>query len=99
MQTAMKQSIKPLGSMLEDLIGSLGIKKKLSEYEAVTQWNAIVGEHIAEVTLPMRITQGVLVVRVRTSTWRNELNMRKQEIIGKVNNTIGADTVKDIRFQ
>ena len=99
MPASTRQSIKPLGAMLEDLIGSLGIQKKLHEYEAVTQWSGIVGGHIAEMTVPVRITQGVLIVRVRTSTWRNELTMRKKEIIEKVNKAIGANTVKDIRFQ
>jgi len=99
MANRQKHSVKPLGSMLEELIGALGIKDKLRQYEAVSNWNAIVGEHIAGAAEPVKIVQGVLIVRVRSAAWRNELTMRKHEIIGKLNATIGLEAVRDIRFQ
>jgi hypothetical protein len=40
-----------------------------------------------------------LFVHVKTSTWRNELTLRKKEIIDKLNTVIGFDVVKDIKFQ
>ena len=94
-----KQPMKDLGSALDELVHSLGIHKKLREYDAVTQWAALVGEHIATVAVPVRITQGVLIVRVRTSTWRNELTLRKKEIIDRLNGALGGSIIKDIRFQ
>lgn len=92
-------SIKPIGQALQELAQSLGIDKKLQQYEAVTEWAAIVGQQIAKETEPVKIEKGVLIVRVRTSVWRNELNMRKQEIMAKLNRHIGSDAIKEIRFQ
>ncbi|HWP81820.1 MAG TPA: DUF721 domain-containing protein [Bacteroidota bacterium] len=94
-----RSSTKPIGQALQDLVSSLGIDRRLQEYRAVTEWEEIVGEHIAKVSSPVRIAQGVLVVRVRVSTWRNELTLRKKEIIQKLNAVIGDGTIKDIRFQ
>ena len=90
---------KPLGEAIEELVQSLGIKKKLHEYEAVLQWERVVGEQIAKVATATRITKGVLFVKVKTSTWRNELTIRKPEIIKKINDTIGEEIVNDIKFQ
>ncbi len=90
---------KDLGSSIQQLVGELGIRQKLSEYEAVLQWESLVGEHIAKAATAVKITKGVLVVRVRSSTWRNELSLRKNEIIGTLNRGLGQDVVKDIRFQ
>lgn len=90
---------KSLGEAIEDLVQSLGIKKKLHEYEAVLQWEQIVGEQIAKAATATRITKGVLFVKVKTSTWRNELTIRKPEIIKKINAAIGEETVNDIKFQ
>ncbi len=90
---------KDLGSSIQQLVGELGIRQKLSEYEAVLQWESLVGEHIAKAATAAKITKGVLVVRVRSSTWRNELSLRKNEIIGTLNRGLGQDVVKDIRFQ
>jgi predicted nucleic acid-binding Zn ribbon protein len=92
-------SAKSVGQALTELTQTLGIQNKLQQYEAVTQWAAIVGARIAAQTEAVRIENGVLVVRVKTAVWRNELNMRKQEILEKLNKTIQHEVVKDIRFQ
>jgi predicted nucleic acid-binding Zn ribbon protein len=80
------------------LVSGLGIKKKLKEYDAILYWDSVVGKQIAKMSTPTRITQGVLFVHVNTSTWRNELTLRKKEIIDKLNTSVGFDAVKDIKF-
>lgn len=94
-----KAAIEPLGAVIDSLTNTLGIKSRLQEYEAVVQWEGIVGERIARMTTASRIVKGVLFVKVKTSTWRNELNVRKKEIIEKINRGIGGEVVKDIKFQ
>jgi predicted nucleic acid-binding Zn ribbon protein len=84
---------------MDELVKSLGIQKKLQEYEAVLYWEKAVGERIAKMTTATRIMQGVLFVHVKTSTWRNELTLRKKEIIDKLNLIVGLEVVKDIKFQ
>jgi len=92
-------SAKPLGEVLDELVGKLGIKKKLLEYEAVLRWEEIVGEKIARATTATKISRGLLFVSVKTSAWRNELTMRKKEIMLKINSTLGQEVVLDIKFQ
>ena len=76
----------------------LGIRQKIVEYDAVLQWESIVGEHIAKAASAVRIVKGVLFVKVKTSTWRNELNLRKREIMTTLNSALGHEVVKDIKF-
>jgi predicted nucleic acid-binding Zn ribbon protein len=92
------RSIKPIGFALDELVNSLGINKKLKEYDAIIYWDSVVGKQIAKMASATRITQGVLFVHVKTSTWRNELTLRKKEIIDKLNTVVGLDAVKDIKF-
>jgi predicted nucleic acid-binding Zn ribbon protein len=92
-------SAKSVGQAIGELAQAFGIQSKLQQYEAVNQWGAVVGTRIAEQTEAIRIEKGVLVVRVKTAVWRNELNIRKQEIIEKLNRAVKTDAVKDIRFQ
>ena len=99
MSKKLNSSIKSIDSALDELVSILGIQKKLQEYDAVVYWEDVVGERIAQMTKVTRILQGVLIVHVKTSTWRNELTLRKKEIIDKLNNVIGTDVVKDIKFQ
>ena len=93
------QSVKTVGSAIQELVKSLGIQKKLQEYDAVVYWEQAVGERVAQMTKATRIVQGVLFVQVKTSTWRNELTLRKKEIIEKLNTTVGMKVVDDIKFQ
>ncbi|MBM4159689.1 MAG: DUF721 domain-containing protein [Ignavibacteria bacterium] len=89
---------KAIGEAVEELVEKLGIKKKLQEYEAVVRWEEIVGGQIARVTTATRITKGTLFVRVKSSAWRNELTMRKDEIKERLNNALGGEIVTDIKF-
>ncbi len=99
MRSRQSSRSKDLGSSIQQLVEDLGIQRKLAEYEAVVQWDSLVGEHIAKAASAVRITKGVLLVKVRNSVWRNELSLRKQEIINTLNAGLGQEVVKDIRFQ
>ena len=91
-------SIKTLGGAIRDLIENLGISRKIREYDAVIQWNEVVGEQIARVTEAVKIEKGVLVVRVHNGPWRNELTLMKDDVIEKMNAALGDQEVKEIRF-
>ena len=56
--------IKSLGDALDELIESLGIKKKLREQNVFDFWDRAVGERIAQVARPTRIAKGTLFVNV-----------------------------------
>lgn len=90
---------KSISIALDELINGLGIKRKLQEYDAVVYWDIIVGAQIAKVTTATQIKKGVLRIKVKTSTWRNELTIRKKEIIERLNNYLGTEIVNDIKFQ
>jgi len=89
---------KPLGEAILELVEHLGIRSRVQEYDAVVQWESIVGAQIAKVTTATRIQQGLLVVKVSNGPWRQELSLRKREIIEKLNTSLGHEVVKDIRF-
>ncbi len=91
-------STSSLGVAIQGLLENLGIGKKIREYDAVLQWNKVVGDRIASVTEAVKIEKGVLVVRVQNGPWRNELSLLKNEVIEKLNRTLGEELVKEIRF-
>ena len=41
---------------------------------------------------------GVLFVRANSSSWSQELQLKKKEILLKVNNKIGNKVITDLRF-
>jgi len=94
-----RTSAVAVGDALRRLTGSLGIATKLSEYEVLTGWEKIVGEQIARVTTAERIEHGILYVGVRSAPWRNELTMRRLEILELVHRAVGRRVVREIRFR
>ena len=58
MSKTLSTSIKPIGSALDELVHSLGIQKKIREYDAVVFWEQAVGDRIACMTTATRIQQG-----------------------------------------
>ena len=92
-------SPKQVDAVLSSVLRELGIGQKIKQLNALELWNDVVGEQIARVTSPERIERGQLVVRVSKAPWRNELMFLKKEIIAKLNNALGEEIVKDIRFR
>ena len=90
---------KQIGNVLEKLFRDLGLNRRLKQYDVLTQWGEIVGETLARVSEAKRIDNGILFVRVKSSAWRNELALRKREIIKKICSRTPRGTIKDIRFQ
>ena len=86
-----------LGPILRALVDKLGLDKKIRQYSILEEWPAIVGPRIAEVAEPYRVDGGILYVRVRTAEWRNELTMRKPEILKKIN--AKENIIQDILFR
>lgn len=93
-----RRSPVTLRHALEQMLERLGIGDRVREYEAVAVWPEVVGERIAEVARAARIRRGILVVEVASGPWRQELQMRKADIVGKLNARLGSATVKDIQF-
>ncbi len=91
--------IKTLGDALDELVENLGIRKKLREQDVFEFWDKAVGERIAKIARPMRISKGTLFVSVQSGAWRNELSMRREEILSRLNEIVNEEIVTDIKFQ
>ena len=53
---------------------------------------------IGQNTTPDKVEHGVLVVKVKNATWRQELVFEKQNILTKLNLKLGKKTIREIRF-
>lgn len=61
------------------------------------QWEAVVGAHVATRTQPLKLENGLLLVRAATSSWAHELSLLHDTIVQKLS-SLGYD-VKEIRFR
>ena len=90
--------MKHLKKAIEEAVHGAGIKTALNQEKAVVLWDSIVGKTVSSVTKAERVDSGVLIIKVETSVWRQELHMQKEEVINKLNKKIGTKAIREIRF-
>ncbi len=93
-----KEGPKQVRETLQKYLDKAGISEKIAAASVVPEWPQLVGEGIAAVTTPLRVSNNVLVVAVRSSAWLSELKLMEREILRKVNAGKGRGRIAAIRF-
>jgi len=76
-----------------------GFEKKIKEKEVISIWREVVGEEVEKHAKPFIFKKGRLHVLTSSPIWIQELTMRKEEIIKKINEKLGEEVVKEIFFR
>lgn len=90
--------MQSLKQVLNIYLHKTGLAKGVAQNTAISLWPEIVGTAVAENTQAESVEHGVLKIKTSTPTWRQELQFQKNEIISKLNEQIGKNTIKDIKF-
>ena len=90
--------MESLKKAIKKAVKKTGIDIALKQESAVFLWRETIGDVVADVSEAVSVEKGVLVVKTKSPTWRQELHLQKNEIINKVNKKIGSKAIKEIRF-
>jgi len=90
--------LKSINTIINGFLKNSGLSSGVNQQKAIDVWNDVVGKSIAENTEVLSVEHGVLFIRVSSSSWSQELQLKKKEILLKVNNKIGNKTITDLRF-
>lgn len=90
---------KKISSSSIDILNKLSSKRGFDDGLLFAQWKDIVGEEIANITKPMRIRSGVLIISCDDAGFVANFNYFRNTIIDRVNNFLGEQKIKDIRCQ
>ncbi len=88
-----------LADALKSFLTRTEVGQRIEEAAAVPEWAERVGPAIAAVTVPLRVSRGVLLVGVRSSAWLMELTLMEGEIVRRVNAGRARGKISKIRFQ
>lgn len=84
---------------LKKLLQKLGLSERLNEHEIQAAWREIVGDFLAEHSVPVSMRDGVLIVQVVQPAVRYELERSwKRSILRKLQ-TRFEKTVREVRFR
>jgi predicted nucleic acid-binding Zn ribbon protein len=90
--------MQSLKQVLNIYLHKAGLAKGVAQNKAIQVWPEVVGKVVAENAKAESAEHSVLIVRTSTPTWRQELQFKKEEILKKLNNRVGKNTIKDIQF-
>jgi predicted nucleic acid-binding Zn ribbon protein len=94
-----KDRTKSIGELLPNVLKGLGLEQKLEEVRLRDEWRDVVGEAIGGRSRPLKIRGNTLIVEVVNSTWMNEIQFHRGEIIRKVNRGFPGLKIEEIRLQ
>lgn len=87
-----------IGDILQKALKRKKIHVPVRDRQVSDSWEKAVGPIISANTRADRIKGDTLYVKVSTSTWMQQLQFMKHEIIEKVNDTLQNQTIKSIYF-
>lgn len=88
-----------ISDLLSQLYRQNNLASVVDVYQVRAAYNQVVGELIARLTQSLRFESGHLYVRLLSAALRQEMTMRKQGLIDKINQTLDRPVVQDIIFQ
>lgn len=88
-----------IGDVLRQTLQEQGMTEHLYETRAVSLWPSVIGEDIASMTGRPVVNNGLMTVYVRVASLRQELNMCRSNLARHINEALGREVIKEIRFK
>lgn len=89
-----------MADAMASFLAESGLAHRIEQNNAVAAWPEVAGKQIAQVTEPRVVTQdGTLFVSVKTAAWMNELSLMSPDLVRRINEAMGHNAIKRIRFQ
>jgi len=85
------------GALLDRVIAEKGWKHNLGVAALLGHWADFVGEVNAQHTWPVRFRDGQLTVQAESTTWATQLRFLAPQIVARLNEALGEETVTFVR--
>ena len=91
--------MQPVGDLVGRVLGELGLDGVALAHRIGTDWPEIVGPQVAAHCRPLGLRAGVLEVEVDSPVWSQQLQLRKSELLQKLQERYAAEAPRELRFQ
>lgn len=97
--TPRKRPAAAIGDVLKSLFADIENKKTVGKDTVDASWLESAGEEAFKHSRPAALKKSVLTVRVDSSTWLQELSMRKRHLLKGLKRRLGKDRISEIHFK
>ncbi len=76
-----------------------GLSKEFDEQSPLLIWHEIAGSQMSRLTKPLRVRDGILYIESANHVVAQQLSLIKDSYIKKINQLLGEERIKDLRFR
>jgi len=91
-----KTGTEQVGGVILQYLREMGLETPLNEHRLIRAWDTVLGPSVSKYTKEIRIYNQVLFVTVSSAALRNELMMRRTELVARLNKEAGAQVITQI---
>lgn len=88
-----------LGDSISGILKAYGLYDSVQLHRAVVIWEEVVGPAVGKHIRAVEVKGHTLVVKTDSPVWRTELAFQKDELLRSINERIGSQMIRDIRFR
>lgn len=88
-----------IGDVLRQVLHQQGMTERLYEAKAAAAWPSVVGPHLAAQCGKPVVFNGLMTVYVRSAALRQELHMSRSVLMRLLNEAVGHDAIRELRFK
>ena len=87
-----------LSAVLDGMLDRTGARRKVDAARTVEAWAEVAGPRICAVTQRVQLRGGALVVTLSSSAWRHTLHVQREAWRTRLNEHLGSEVVRELRF-
>jgi predicted nucleic acid-binding Zn ribbon protein len=88
-----------INDAINNTFSSLGLEKDYLKARVMSEWEEIIGKKLAHKITIDGYDDDILYLRTESSVWRNEIAIRRKEIIEKINARFNIQVFKEIHIR
>ena len=88
--------MRKLSSVIKKIVSNPKISDKLENLKIIEIWNEILGNNLQKYIIDSKVYNRKLLVKIKSSTLRNELVFQKTDLINQINKRFGKKIIDEI---
>ena len=94
-----KNNLNSINKIIKKIVSNPKLSIRLEELDAIEIWYNLIGDNLKKYILDSRVSEGVIYVKVKSETVKNELFYRKEMLIDKINSELKKQLIQDINIK
>ena len=88
-----------VADLLRPLLGRLGLETRVKQQLIAGLWPELVGQIAARHSWAETVRDGVLIIGTDTHVWAQELDLRRGELMKRIEARVGPGIIRDLHFR